>query len=183
MTSPFDPPPPDDPPHVLVILSGRHKGRRIELPPREAVLGREEGCLIRLNSAEVSRRHCTLTPTDAGLLIRDCGSQNGTFVNRERLQGERLLSGGDRLQVGPFLFEIAPPPVAEVEAAEETVLGWLAETSGSGSLDGDTTVLNVPPALQSTPAPPPRTGSFRSLAEEARDVLREWHARNPPSPS
>jgi hypothetical protein len=29
-----------DLPHVLVILSGRQKGRRIELPDREGVLGR-----------------------------------------------------------------------------------------------------------------------------------------------
>ncbi|MFM7160426.1 MAG: FHA domain-containing protein [Planctomycetaceae bacterium] len=172
-----------DPPHVLVILSGRQRGRRIELPNREGVLGREEGCLIRLNSAEVSRRHCTLTPTDAGLLLRDCGSQNGTFVNRERLTGERLLQGGDRLQVGPFLFEIAAPPVAEVEAVEESVLGWLAETTGPGSLDGDTTVLHVPSPLQAEPPPEARPGTFRTLAEEARDVLREWHARNPPASS
>jgi hypothetical protein len=102
-------------------------------------------------------------------------------VNRERLTGERLLQGGDRLQVGPFLFEVAPPPVAEVEAVEESVLGWLAETTGPGSLDGDTTVLHVPAPLQAEPAA--RPGTFRNLAEEARDVLREWHARNPPASS
>ena len=64
--------------HFLVILTGKHKGRQIELPEREVWIGRDDNCLVRMTSSEVSRRHCSLTPTGRGLLLRDLNSQNFT---------------------------------------------------------------------------------------------------------
>jgi len=83
----------------------------------------------------------------------------------------------------PRTRRAAAEPVAEVEAVAARVPLPCPETTGPGSLDGDTTVLHVPSPLQAEPPPEARPCTFRTLAEEARDVLREWHARNPPASS
>ena len=171
--------------HALIILSGKNKGRRIELPEREILIGREESCLVRMTSPEVSRQHCSLTPTERGLVVRDRNSQNGTFVNHVRIEAETLLKSGDRLQVGPVHFQIEGPPSDE-DSLEESVLSWLADSEvPSHRVTGDTTVVRVPqqlhaPQLPATPAaaapmagtPWPRV--FRNVAEEAQDIIREW---------
>ncbi|MCY2963780.1 MAG: FHA domain-containing protein [Planctomycetota bacterium] len=173
--------------HVLIIVSGKHKGRRVELPDREVLIGRDEACLVRMTSAEVSRQHCSLTPTDLGLLVRDRNSQNGTFVNHVRIDREVLLRTGDRLQVGPVLFEVEGPP-EESSGVEESVLSWLSEggDSSASPSTGDTTVVKMPPQLQPpqqqpavAPSAPetPRYPVFKTVAEEAQDIIREWCER------
>ena len=42
-----------------------------------------------------------ITPADGGYSVRDVGSLNGTYVNRERIE-EARLSPGDELQIGKF---------------------------------------------------------------------------------
>jgi pSer/pThr/pTyr-binding forkhead associated (FHA) protein len=76
------------------------------LPPvrleagREAVLGRGEDCDVRVVSDQVSRRHAAVRKLGADYLVRDLGSTNGTLVNGERVEGERKLKPGDRIEVG-----------------------------------------------------------------------------------
>jgi pSer/pThr/pTyr-binding forkhead associated (FHA) protein len=76
------------------------------LPPvrleegREAVLGRGEGCEVRVDSNQASRRHAAVRSDGDEVRVRDLGSTNGTFVNGERVEGERALRAGDRIEVG-----------------------------------------------------------------------------------
>ena len=49
----------------------------------------------------MSRRHVVLDRTPRGYLLRDVGSLNGTYVNRERTD-EALLRHGDEVQIGRF---------------------------------------------------------------------------------
>ncbi len=89
-----------------------------ELPIRRdrVVIGRETDCDVRVPAAGISRHHCELVQDDDGLLIRDLGSSNGTWVNQERIEDERL-SAGDLISFGSFVFVVridgAP---AEIEA-------------------------------------------------------------------
>ena len=56
---------------------------------------------IFLDDVTVSRRHAEVERDGARYSIRDVGSLNGTYVNRNRVeQGE--LSEGDEVQVGKF---------------------------------------------------------------------------------
>ncbi|HEU4356499.1 MAG TPA: FHA domain-containing protein [Actinomycetota bacterium] len=48
----------------------------------------------------VSRVHAVLELVAARWCVRDLGSRNGTFVNGERIWGERPLSSGDEIRVG-----------------------------------------------------------------------------------
>lgn len=177
--------------YALIINSGKHKGRRVELPDREVLIGRDESCLVRMTSPEVSRQHCSLIPTERGLAIRDRGSQNGTYVNHVRIEAETLLRGGDQLQVGPVVFEVEGPPL-EANGVEDSVLSWLSEGEESSlSLStGDTTVVKMPPQLQ-PPAPQsvahsaaePRPPVFKTVADEAQDIIREWRERHQSEPT
>jgi pSer/pThr/pTyr-binding forkhead associated (FHA) protein len=64
--------------------------------------GRHPESDIFLDDITVSRRHVEISPTDGGAYsLRDEGSLNGTYVNRERIDEVRL-SPGDEVQIGKF---------------------------------------------------------------------------------
>ena len=48
----------------------------------------------------VSRLHAVLEAFPAGWSVRDMGSRNGTFVNGQKLSGERVLAPGDEVRIG-----------------------------------------------------------------------------------
>jgi Inner membrane component of T3SS, cytoplasmic domain len=48
----------------------------------------------------VSGLHAVLEDYGAGWTVRDLGSRNGTYVNGDRVVGERALHAGDELRVG-----------------------------------------------------------------------------------
>ncbi len=72
---------------------------RVE-PGRDVILGRSPECTLALPSGQASRRHAAVCREADRVLIRDLGSTNGTFVNGEKVQGERELSSGDRIDIG-----------------------------------------------------------------------------------
>ena len=52
---------------------------------------------------EVSRRHAEIVLTEAGYVVKDLGSPNGTFVNGERIT-EHRLQDEDRIAMGGQVF-------------------------------------------------------------------------------
>ena len=78
----------------------------IHLKPLPFSVGRQEGCDLRLSSGEISRRHAEIYEHDEQIWVRECGSTNGTFVNRERLSGAQVLKSGDILHFGSQEFRI-----------------------------------------------------------------------------
>ncbi|HEX9800975.1 MAG TPA: FHA domain-containing protein [Thermoanaerobaculia bacterium] len=63
------------------------------------IVGRTGDNGLRLLVGTVSRRHAELEPTPDGWVVRDLHSENGTWVNGERIW-ERLLADGDQVQFG-----------------------------------------------------------------------------------
>jgi len=160
--------------HSLVVQTGKHKGKKIVLPEREVIIGRDEVSFIRMTSADVSRQHCSLTPTDKGLLVRDLGSQNGTIVNNVRIESETLLQPGDLLQIGPIQFELAGGRPAK-SAGDDDIFGWLSESDTATEFPNasDTTIVKASqPASPAAPPPEPARPKFKTVAEEARDIIR-----------
>lgn len=73
----------------------------VVLGPERATVGRSPANAVALElDPAVSRLHSVIERFDAGWCLRDLGSSNGTFVNGERVLGERRLRGGDELRVG-----------------------------------------------------------------------------------
>ena len=69
-------------------------------------IGRQDGCDLQLFTPGISGLHAEIVKGDDGLVIRDAGSRNGTFVNGERLEGERTLREGDVLELGEHEFRL-----------------------------------------------------------------------------
>ena len=159
--------------HALIVHTGKHKGKKITLPDKEVLIGRDETCFIRMASVEVSRLHCALIPTERGLLIRDLGSQNGTIVNGVRIEKETILQPGDTLQLGPIQFELeGPRPTKPQPGMDDDIFGWLSESDTDSEFPNasDTTIL-ITAQVQALPRPEPKP-KFRSVGEEARDIIR-----------
>jgi pSer/pThr/pTyr-binding forkhead associated (FHA) protein len=90
----------------LVVRTGKRPGQEVPVRGPTFLIGREEGCHLRPQSPEVGPRHCEILVGEALLAVRDLGSQAGTFVNGQRVAGQRELRGGDLLRIGPLLFEV-----------------------------------------------------------------------------
>jgi len=176
----------------LVILTGRHRGARLNLPDKTVIVGRDESCGVRLNTSEVSRQHCTLCVAGGEIRVKDLGSSNGTFVNDQKVTEEAVLKPGDVLRIGPMQFQMETqrPDLPEAPAEEfpgpsdDSITNWLAEDA-AGKTDpaeqtesGDTTVMSTS-LVQDTAAkaliPPPAQDSFDSVSEEAADIIRRHH--------
>lgn len=161
--------------HALIVQSGKHKGKRIPLPEKEVIVGRDETCYIRLASTEVSRHHCAFKPTSRGLLVRDLGSQNGTLVNNVLIEQESLLRPGDTVQVGPMIFLVAgPKPQKQPAEIDQAIVGWLSEsdTATDNVTAFDTTIVKASQLQMPPPPPQAAKATFETVAEEARDIIR-----------
>jgi hypothetical protein len=87
---------------VLVVTRGPNIGARYLLGDKVVRAGRHPESDIFLDDITVSRRHVEITPRDGGAYaLRDVGSLNGTYVNRERID-EVELAPGDEVQIGKF---------------------------------------------------------------------------------
>ena len=93
---------------VLVVTRGPNIGVRYLLADSVVRAGRHPESDIFLDDITVSRRHAEFVRSDSGYMVRDVGSLNGTYVNRERIE-ETALSSGDEVQIGKFkLVYMAP---------------------------------------------------------------------------
>jgi pSer/pThr/pTyr-binding forkhead associated (FHA) protein len=92
---------------LLVVQRGPSAGSRFLLDTDEVSAGRHPDSDIFLDDVTVSRRHAEFARTADGFTVRDVGSLNGTYVNRERID-ETALSGGDEVQVGKYRLVFYP---------------------------------------------------------------------------
>lgn len=87
---------------VLVVKRGPNAGTRYLLDRPVTRAGRHPESDIFLDDITVSRRHAEIQRQEDGkVVVRDVGSLNGTYVNRERIE-EQVISAGDEVQIGKF---------------------------------------------------------------------------------
>ena len=86
----------------LVWRSGDGAQRILTLGEGRLTIGRDGGCDVALaHDDEVSRLHAELERVGSHWVLADHGlSTNGTFLNGERLHGEKALHDGDTVRVG-----------------------------------------------------------------------------------
>jgi pSer/pThr/pTyr-binding forkhead associated (FHA) protein len=86
---------------VLLVKRGPDAGAKYVLDGEVTRVGRHPESDIFLDDITVSRRHAEFVRDGSGYLVRDVGSLNGTYVDRERIE-EVPLKSGDEVQVGKF---------------------------------------------------------------------------------
>jgi len=71
-----------------------------------STIGRSKECDIRLEGPGLSRLHAVVESVDGKLVIRDQASNNGTYVNGERVETAELAEG-DEIKIGGIAIAVA----------------------------------------------------------------------------
>jgi pSer/pThr/pTyr-binding forkhead associated (FHA) protein len=87
---------------TLVVTRGPGAGSRFVLETDVVRAGRHPDSDIFLDDVTVSRRHAEVARESGGWVLRDVGSLNGTYVNRQRIEESIGLGNGDEVQIGRF---------------------------------------------------------------------------------
>ncbi len=87
---------------MLLVQRGPDAGARFLLDTDVVTVGRHPDSDIFLDDISVSRRHATFTRGDSGYVVSDLGSLNGSYVNRDRIDSDVTLTGGDEVQIGKY---------------------------------------------------------------------------------
>ena len=83
----------------VVVVSGPSKGTVVRLAGVQLSVGRDSANDLCLHDRAVSRRHFTISETDAAFHLVDLESHNGTFVNGIPVR-RKLLGHGDTIRAG-----------------------------------------------------------------------------------
>ena len=86
---------------LLVVKRGPNAGSRFLLDKDLTTAGRHPESDIFLDDVTVSRRHAEFGREGTTFVVRDVGSLNGTYLNRERIE-QATLANGDEVQIGKF---------------------------------------------------------------------------------
>ena len=83
----------------VVVVSGAAKGTVARLTGSQFSVGRDSANSLCLHDRAVSRKHFSISETDAAFHLVDLDSHNGTFVNGIPVR-RKLLGHGDTIRVG-----------------------------------------------------------------------------------
>ena len=86
---------------LVIRAGGGRAGESFAVDGERMTIGRRPDSAVFLDDVTVSRDHALLVHRGSDWYIDDCGSLNGTYVNRERIDSQRLADG-DELQVGKY---------------------------------------------------------------------------------
>jgi serine/threonine protein kinase len=103
----------------LRLISGDAPADRFDLfTDKPTLLGRGEGCDVRIDHTSLSRIHCSIELERDGWHVVDCKSTNGTRVGGYKVS-DTVLAHGEELQIGAlrFRFVAAAAPDASTIAA------------------------------------------------------------------
>jgi len=97
---------------LLVMQRGPSAGARFLLDADRTVAGRSTQADIFLDDVTVSRKHAEFVREGVHFAVRDIGSLNGTYVNRQRIESA-VLRAGDEVQIGKYRMTFHPSPHRE----------------------------------------------------------------------
>ena len=86
---------------LVIRAGGGRAGESFSVEGERMTIGRRPDSAVFLDDITVSRDHALLVHRGSEWYVDDCGSLNGTYVNRSRIESH-LLSEGDEVQVGKY---------------------------------------------------------------------------------
>jgi diguanylate cyclase (GGDEF)-like protein len=92
----------------LLVVQGAEidLGRHI-MCDRPITIGRDERADLSLSDGSISRAHCMVERGEAGYVLVDLGSTNGTSLNGERVEDRIALAPGDKIFIGASVIRFA----------------------------------------------------------------------------
>lgn len=113
-------------------------------------VGRGSDNDVVLGSKQVSRNHAVLSVLNGELYVKDLESSNGTFINEQRIEGNKSqrLDANDTLGFASFNFQVIAPVAATLDneqaapvVSDEPVLSTNAVTSTESIPAAESTVI------------------------------------------
>jgi len=86
---------------MVIRAGGGRAGESFTLDGEKISIGRSPDAGVFLDDVTVSRNHALLVRRKDGLYVDDLGSLNGTYVNRRRIESQKL-GDGDEIQIGKY---------------------------------------------------------------------------------
>jgi hypothetical protein len=117
----------------LMVSTGPAAGMVFPVTQRSLLVGRSLEAEVQINEQAISHEHACLEQTDGGIVLRDLGSTNGTYINGERVEEAVVLSGGDSIRMGSTTFTFvtrdgnAPKATVRLQAMDPSQLGRRSE--------------------------------------------------------
>jgi phosphoserine phosphatase RsbU/P len=93
----------------IVFLAGPNAGRRYKLADGDYVIGRRSDCQIFVPDMRVSRQHARIRRENGRFWIEDLGSNNGTYVNGNRIQQSSDLRHEDEITIANNRIRVELP--------------------------------------------------------------------------
>ena len=88
-------------PALVIRAGGGRVGESFAVDRERMSIGRRPEAEVFLDDVTVSRDHALLIRRGEQWHLDDCGSLNGTYVNRSRIESQRLEEG-DEVQIGKY---------------------------------------------------------------------------------
>ena len=88
-------------PALVIRAGGGRVGESFAVNGERMSIGRRPDAEVFLDDVTVSRDHALLIRRAENWFLDDCGSLNGTYVNRSRIESHRLEEG-DEVQIGKY---------------------------------------------------------------------------------
>jgi hypothetical protein len=88
-------------PALVIRAGGGRVGESFPVDRERMSIGRRPDSEVFLDDVTVSREHALLISRGEQWYLDDCGSLNGTYVNRSRIESHRLEEG-DEVQIGKY---------------------------------------------------------------------------------
>jgi DNA-binding NtrC family response regulator len=109
----------------LLIVKGPDRGESISLEARPKTIGSGVGCDVQLSDPAISRRHLEIQVGPEGVVVRDLGSTNGSFVQGAKFN-ELTLGFGTEVTIGKTVLKYVPEEeVVELAPSDEESFGTL----------------------------------------------------------
>jgi pSer/pThr/pTyr-binding forkhead associated (FHA) protein len=93
-------------PTKLVVTQGALSGTSVTLADGPVTLGRAPDSTVVLDDDYASNRHARVYPSNGEWLVEDLGSTNGTYLDREKLQGPTPAPIDTPIRIGKTVFEL-----------------------------------------------------------------------------
>ncbi len=95
-------------------------------------IGQDAANQLVINDAGISARHAQIEREQGHYFISDCASQEGTFVNAERITGRYQLRSGDAIRLGSVELGVTDPAKTEVRSEGQANRWFLMVLKGEG---------------------------------------------------
>ena len=109
----------------VTIGSGEGQGLAVKVEGERFLVGTGTECQLMVGDPKAAPLHAYFEVGEGGrVALHDLGSETGTYVDGERIDGSRVIEGGEKIRIGDTVLV---PSVADPAEEAETVAATAAE--------------------------------------------------------